>query len=409
MSPRFFYRGLMMETPVGQEVSVDDFELAERVSYFLWADRPDDELIRVAAAGGLSEPDGLNRQIDRMLESPKARRLAEHLGVEWFSLDEIDHVSDNPPYRDALKSQPIDFLNYLFTGDRPIMELIDSETAFVNAHTAKFYPGDRAQLARYQKLKGIEVERLPNQRLTLAKSTHRGGILTMPGVLAMNRGPILRGTWMLERILGEHLPEPPANVGQVKANAPGEELSFRERFELHRADATCAICHDKIDPLGFSLGFYNDAGAHLVHEKPKPNKKNKVPASVDEIDPSGRLPSGETFRDFQELKEILVTRKRKLIVRNVVERFLSYAVCRKLEYYDRPEIDRMTNKLVTSEGTFRDLVYEICNSLPVRRTVVREVGERNADQISADLRKSEREVELTSEPNLDQSDQEIGR
>ena len=370
MSPRFFYRGLMMDVPRDLIAPVDSFEFAERLSYFLWADMPDEELIQIASKGKLEDDSVLEQQIDRMLASPKSRRLAEHLGVEWFSLDEIDNVSNNPPVADALKSQPIDYLHRLFTQSRPIMELIDSDVAFVNTHTAKYYPGDRQKLTPYKKLKGIEVERVPNQMIHLTESAYRGGFLTIPGVLAMNRGAVLRGTWLLERVLGEHLPEPPANVGQVPTNRRGENLSFRERFEMHRDNPTCAVCHDKIDPLGFSLQFYDDSGAHLVLEKP--SKKRKISAEdVAKIDASGKLPSWRTFQNFQELKQILAGDEKEAIIRNVIERFLAYALCRKLKYYDRPTIDQIYAKLLRPGATYRDLILEICNSLPMRKTVVR--------------------------------------
>lgn len=372
MSPQFFYRGLMMQVAHDELVDVDSFELAERLSYFLWADMPDDELIQVAASGKLEDPDVYKQQIDRMLASPKARSLAEHLGVEWFSLDQIDDVSNNPPVADALKSQPIDYLNYLFTQDRPILELIDSRTAFINSHTAKFYPGDRKQLAAVTKPKGVEIARLPNQMITLDECEYRGGFLTIPGVLAMNRGPVLRGTWMLERVLGESLPDPPANVGQVPANRRGEQLSFRQRFEMHRSNPTCAVCHDKIDPLGFSLQHYDASGAHqLIEPANRKKQKGKLAVDVPTIDASGRLPSGETFGDFQELKQILVTQQRGAIVQNVVRRVLGYALCRKLEYHDRHAVEEIAANLGQTDGTFRDLIHQVCNSLPMRQTVVR--------------------------------------
>ena len=272
MSLPFIYRGLLAtvddlkvsdqdDSPVSYG-RVDDHELAERLSYFLWGDMPDERLMQLADEGTLRIPETYASEIARMLADPKSRNLAENFGVEWFSLDEISTVSKNPPVSHALRQQPIDFLNYLFIEGRPLLELIDSKVTFVNPHTAKFYPGDRKRMAAYKKQRGIEVEAVPNQRLELVGTSERGGLLTMPGILAMNRGPVIRGTWMLEKVLGEHLPDPPANVGQVKPNQPGENLTFRERFELHRSDATCAICHNKIDPLGFAMQAYDSTGAY---------------------------------------------------------------------------------------------------------------------------------------------------
>ena len=243
VSPTFLYRGLLMPKTAGQQW-VDDFELAERLSYFIWGDMPDDELIRTATVRQLQDPQILSRQIERMLNSRKSDNLATDFAVQWLLLDEIDQVSDNPPVRNALKSQPIDFFRYLIAEDRPILELVDSKIAFANPLTRKHYLADVEQLKKYRKPKGIEIEIVPNQKLTLNKTVGRGGLLTMPGVLAMNRGPILRGVWMLERILGEHLPDPPADVGQIKGNVPGENLSFRDRFAEHRSNESCALCHE---------------------------------------------------------------------------------------------------------------------------------------------------------------------
>ena len=392
MSLPFIYRGLLAtvddlkvsdqdDSPVSYG-RVDDHELAERLSYFLWGDMPDERLMQLADEGTLRIPETYASEIARMLADPKSRNLAENFGVEWFSLDEISTVSKNPPVSHALRQQPIDFLNYLFIEGRPLLELIDSKVTFINPHTAKFYPGDRKRMAAYKKQRGIEVEAVPNQRLELVGTSERGGLLTMPGILAMNRGPVIRGTWMLEKVLGEHLPDPPANVGQVKPNQPGENLTFRERFELHRSDATCAICHNKIDPLGFAMqaydstGAYNPTGLPITKGKIRKQKKNKVKedvrAFVDPplLDTSGRLPGGQSFEDFRELKQILLTSQRRRIIENIVKRTLSYALARELNVHDMPTVDEISSELdrhgnlELREGSYHDLIHLVVNSLP---------------------------------------------
>jgi len=392
MSLPFIYRGLLAtvddlkvsdqdDSPVSYG-RVDDHELAERLSYFLWGDMPDERLMQLADEGTLRTPETYASEIARMLADPKSRNLAENFGVEWFSLDEISTVSKNPPVSHALRQQPIDFLNYLFIEGRPLLELIDSKVTFVNPHTAKFYPGDRKRMVAYKKQRGIEVEAVPNQRLELVGSLERGGLLTMPGILAMNRGPVIRGTWMLEKVLGEHLPDPPANVGQVKPNQPGENLTFRERFELHRSDATCAICHNKIDPLGFAMqaydatGAYNPTGLPITKGKNRKQKKNKAKedecAFVDPplLDTSGRLPGGQSFEDFRELKQILLTSQRRRIIENIVKRTLSYALARELNVHDMPTVDEISSELdrhgnlELREGSYHDLIHLVVNSLP---------------------------------------------
>ena len=366
MSPAFLYRGLLMGGEPGKQQPVDAFELAERLSYFLWEDRPDDELAGLAADGSLSESDVIAAQVERMLASPKARSLAESFGVQWLSLASLSEQLNKDPIRQhALTTQPADFLNYLFTEDRPVMEIIDSKITFVNEGTSGFYGNDRLKMKKYVKDRGIERQTTPNQRLELEHAQGRGGILTMPGVLTMNRGPIQRGTWMLRRILGVHLGEPPADVPPIKPSPRGINLSFRERFESHRSDASCARCHEQIDPLGFALEAYDANGKFTA----SPNgQKGKQPGKA--IDTSGKLPSGETFENFSELKAILLTSQRETIVRNIVGRTLAYALCRKLVRSDQPTVDTITKNLCENDGTWKSLFLQVANSLPFRETII---------------------------------------
>lgn len=366
MSPAFLYRGLLVTGPRGQQHAVDDFELAERLSYFFWADMPDEELRQLAADGRLQEESTIRQQVQRLLHSDKARSLTDDFATQWLTLQEIEHVSDNVPKMVALKSQPEDFMNYLFTENRPLTELIDSDTAFISPHTAKMYGADARQMPRYRKQKGIEVEIVANHRIRLEATDERGGLLTMPGILAMNRGPIIRGTWILERILGDELPEPPANVGQVPPSPQGQELPFRERFEQHRANPSCAVCHDRIDPLGFALARFDQNGGF---------RRNGRDPQGNPIDTSGRLPTGETFTSMAELKTLLLTARRESVVRNIVERTMSYALCRHLTIYDRPVVEAITHRMLTTNGTWQDLFTEICCSLPFRETILSELAD----------------------------------
>lgn len=185
----------------------------------------------------------------------------------------------------------------------------------------------------------------------------------MPGVLAMNRGPVVRGTWMLEKILGVHLPDPPANIGQVPPNQKGEDLTFRERFELHRSQPSCASCHQFIDPLGFALDRYTRDGSYLSNDDAKRMG----------IDTRGELPDGQSFSDFAELRELLLSVKSEQVARNLVERLLSYALCRELEWFDEVTVDTIVEKLIKigengssfrEEVTFHDLIILVADSLP---------------------------------------------
>ena len=353
MSPAFMHRGLLAEGNPGKAEAIDPYELAERLSYFLWADMPDEKLLDLAETGKLKNPEVLQEEVERLLNSKKSRSLSEVFATQWLALDQIAENNKNPPKAHALKTQPLDFMDYLFREDRPLTELIDSQVAFMNPHTAGYYPGDNRQVPRYRKQKGIEVEAVANQKIVLKQVKERGGLLTIPGVLQMNPTPITRGTWMLERILGVHLGEPPPNVGQIPPSPRGKKLTFRQRFEMHRSKAACAVCHNKIDPLGFALQAYDSAGTF----------KKQTPPSYTQ----GKLPTGETFENFDELKKILVTSRKRDLIRNIVERTMTYALCRKMEINDQPTLDKITDKLAEQNGTYRMLVTEVVNSLPFQQ------------------------------------------
>lgn len=358
MAPQFLYRGFLSDHSRPGPQRVDAWELAERLSYFLWADMPDAELFEVAATGELADFNELRRQINRMVDSPSSITLATDFAHQWLTLGEVEKNNVEIPQAEALRSQPRDFMHDLFVSDRPLTELIDSRTAFVNPFTRGYYGDDARQMTKYRKAAGIEVEIVPNQKIVLEQTAERGGILTMPGILAMNQGPIIRGVWILERILGEELPEPPPNVGQVPPPAAGETLTFRERFEQHRSNSTCAVCHDRIDPIGFSLQRYE--GARYAAEST--------------ADTSGRLPSGETFADFQELKRILVTSQRRRVIRNIVNQTLSYAISRRPAAGDQAAIEQITDQLTNNAGTYRELLFQVASSMPFQQTDIPEVA-----------------------------------
>jgi len=357
MSPKFLYRGFLMQAQEDGPQSVDAYELAERLSYFIWADMPDGLLMK-AAAGGLQTKARIHEQVTRMLASPKARMLTEVFGKEWLTLGEIEKVAGrNPVYKKGITDQPLEFMHYLFSENRPLLELIDSRVTYANPQMRRFYEKeDHAKIKNVARASGVEKAYAPLQRITLADSKVRGGILTMPGILMMNKGPVTRGHWMLERIMGVHLPDPPDDIKPVPNNKKGQQLSFRERFAVHRDNASCAVCHDRIDPLGFALDAYRSNGDLIAN-------------SQDPIDTSGQLPSGESFKDFAGLKKILLTSQRRVIIRNTVERMLSYGLARKLTVYDQSTIERITNEMEQTNGGYGDLIRIISVSMPFTMTI----------------------------------------
>ena len=373
MAPEFLCRGLLATNGTGASGPVDEFELAERLSYFLWADMPDDELIAAAVAGTLSQPKMLEAQVRRMLQSPKARALSEVFGVQWLQLDELDTINREVPYAAALKGQPIEFLHDLITRNRPLRELLDSRTEFVNAYLAYYYVTDLDKLPKTTRRTGVELEILPLTRIELRETKERGGLLTMPGILAMNKGPIQRGKWMLERILGEHLGEPPPNVPPIKPTKGGAK-TFREQFAAHRANKACASCHDRIDPVGFAFEAYNDAGGFRLASnvasqkvgKAIPKKMDVKPVDDPDVDASGTLPSGERFKDFYEFKSLLTTKLWPRVVENLVRQTLAYALCRELEATDEQVVAELTVRLSKPGATWGDLIDGVVMSLPFR-------------------------------------------
>lgn len=372
MSPRFIYRGLMMEKKSGRQ-KVDQFEYAERLSYFIWGSMPDSELLKLAEQGKLADAKILKSEIDRMIADRRGRNLSEDLADQWLALSEIENIGGRYPFIKSMRTQPLEFFNYLLTENRPLMELIDSKVTFANPLMSGYYK-DSGQIKKYSKQKGIEVEFVPHNKINLIKTENRGGIITMPGILAMNASkgrtsPVLRGTWVLERILGDHLPEPPMDVGQVAPNRKGENLSFRQRFEAHRSNKTCAVCHDKIDPLGFALEAYDSLGKDRLLGETSKKKKGKSPQPEEPIDTTGEL-YGDSFKDFNGLKTLLTTKHKEAIVRNIVRRFMSYGLCRKLEYFDRPEVERIVKKMIQTNGTYKELIFEIATSMPFQETII---------------------------------------
>jgi hypothetical protein len=368
ISPEFLYRGFLAKPDENKNRQlVDPFELAERLSYFLWEDMPDEELFELARNGNLEEKGEVGRQIERMLTDSRARNLSESFGVQLLGLSSIDdQIKNNPIHLHALRTQPRDFLHYLFTEGRPVMELLDSNVTFVNQSTSGFYGNDRKRLAPFHKPRGIERQRTMNQRLEIKDAEGRGGILTMPSILSMNHGPILRGTWVLRTILGVRLGEPPADVPPIKPPPRGKKMTFRERFEAHRENVTCARCHEKIDPIGFALDGYDKNGRYLLASYHK--RGNQPP-----IDTSGKLPSGEEFQDFAGLKHILMTKKREQVIRNLTSQLLSYALCRKLGRGDQPVVEKISRKATLEDSTWKELLIDVANSAPFRETVFRKL------------------------------------
>ena len=294
-----------------------------------------------------------------MLNDERSKVSTEILARQWFALDEIKKSKEKWPSVHAKFYQPIHFVDYLIRENRPLMELVDSKVTFANNHLNGFYNRkDTAKAPRQSKPKGTEVLVLPHYKMSIENTPERGGILTMPGILSMYSGkartsPILRGLWVLERIMGDELGEPPMDVPPIPKPKKGEKLSFRQIFERHQASKSCSICHSKIDPLGFGLENFDSSGKYLA-----------------KADSAGQTPGGDKFEDFQGLKKLLIKKYDKQIIHTITEKLFVYGMARGLEAHDRPVIEQITKKMIENNGTYRDLIKEIVLSLPFTQTNV---------------------------------------
>jgi len=370
-SPRFFFRfeESAPAAPGRTGADVDEYALASRLSYFLWSSMPDDELLRLAARGELRQD--LTAQVQRMLADPKADALVENFTGQWLRSRDIvrvpldrtlifarenvvldrgapTDVSDNS--RQALKHEAEAYFGYVARENRSVLELIDSNYAFLNATLAGYYgmPADTAP--------GPEL-----RKVVLAPTDPRGGgVLTMGSVLAVTSNPtrtspVKRGKWILENILGAPPAPPPPNVpaleetlGKIADHVPTQ----REVLARHRADPLCASCHDKMDPLGLALENFNALGLYRTAELGQP------------VDATGQLFTGESFRNIRELKHLLATTHQDEFYRTLTEKLLTYALGRGLEYYDVPTVDQIVARLDQTDGKFEELLLGIVASAP---------------------------------------------
>jgi hypothetical protein len=329
--------------------------MASRLSYFLWSSMPDEELLRAATEGKLSEVEGLREQVQRMLKDRKSRESAESFVEQWLGTRELGrNVKPDPKLNRysnelewALKQEPVLFFQYVLAEDRPLTDLLDSSYTFVDTKLARHY--------------GIQVPNLKQQLLKadLPADSHRGGILGMAGVLAVSSlphrtSPVLRGKWVREVLLGSPAPPPPPNVPPLEEKQTvTSPQSIRELLEQHRENATCAACHNLIDPIGYGLENYDLLGRWRSEETGQP------------IDAKGELPDGTKFDGPQELKQVLLGRKDEF-VRHLTTKLLGFALGRGLTVEDHCTVDWIVKKVKEGDYHSHVLVAEIVCSVPFR-------------------------------------------
>jgi hypothetical protein len=336
VSPAFLYR---IERPViGSQGPVSDWELASRLSYFLWSSQPDSQLRQAAASGQLHEPGVLEAQARRMLSDAKIRRLAVQFACQWLQLNDFEQLDEKserhfPTFaglRGAMAEESIQFFTDLFQQNRSILEILDADYTFLNESLAEHY--------------GIpDVTGTDWRRVDRVKKHARGGVLAQAAVLAKQSGasrtsPILRGNWISEVLLGERLPNPPKGVPPLPDDeAASQELTVRQLVEKHVSDPKCAICHQRIDPYGFSLEAFDAIGRHRTAD-----------LAGRPIDTRVTLMDGTKFEGLDGLRDYLLTARKEAFVRQFCRKLLGYALAREVQLSDEPLLTEMQKELAAN-------------------------------------------------------------
>jgi hypothetical protein len=360
ISPEFLF---LRELPG----KLDDFALANRLSYFLWSTMPDEELFTLAERQKLSQPDVLRQQVERMLAHPKAAAFTENFVGQWLGLREIDATEPShllyPEFDHFLKVSMIRetelFFDEILKNDLSLTNFVDSDFAILNGRLAKHY-----------NIAGPEGWEF--HKLQLPPESHRGGVLTMASVLKVTANgtttsPVLRGAWVLDRILGTPPPPPPDNVGVIDPDIRGA-TTIREQLAKHRAVESCGVCHRKIDPPGFALESFDCIGGWrdnyrvtgsgetvIIDGRRMSYHKGKM------VDPSDVMPDGEPFDNVDQFKQLLLRDKPQL-ARALTAKLITYATGRAPQPSDRDAVEGIVAKIAAKIYGLRSLVHEIVQS-----------------------------------------------
>ncbi len=352
IAPEFLFH--LEQPPIGKEPKpINDWELANRLSYFLWSSMPDEQLRpEAAAAGRLHDPKVLAAETARMLQSPKVRSLAIEFGTQWIHVRGFDELSEKnermfPTFDARLRAdiyeESILFFQDLFQSDRPLDRILNADYAFLNDALAKHYGIPNVVGPQWRRVDGVQ-------------KYGRGGVLALASILAnesaaSRTSPTLRGTWVSETLLGEKLPRPPPNVPKIRDEESGKDgLSVRQIVERHANMAQCAVCHVRIDPMGFSLEHYDAIGRFRA----------KNPSGAP-IDCHAKLKDGTQFDGLPGLRNYLLTKKHDVVVRLFCRRLLGYALGRETTPSDAPTIDAMIEGMNKNGGRLSAAVLAIVN------------------------------------------------
>ena len=380
VSPQFLFITPGKQPEPGKAVvPLDDYQLASRLSYFLWATMPDAELLALADSGKLHELPVLRAQVKRMLGDGRSRALFDGFGVQWLGIgglesktfDLVKFPQMTPAMRTAMNEEVRLVFESVVRENRSAVSLVDCDYTYLNGTLAALY-------GLQDRVAGPEM-----RRVTLTDA-NRGGILGMSGILAMTSFPdrtsaVKRGVWVLEQVLGEHVPPAPPNVPALDKQDKKKvaNLTLRQRTELHRTNAVCANCHKILDPIGFGLENFDAIGRWRDKDD-----------SGGPIDAAGELPGGKRFTSPKELKAIIAGRKEEL-ARNLTEKLLSYALCRQLEGYDEIVVDGMMEAIARDDYRMQTLITEVVTSYPFLNRRVEKLPQKPAKKAEVAAKKAD--------------------
>lgn len=353
VSPQFLFR-IERDPPdaePGRAYRISDLELASRLSFFLWSSVPDDALRSAAMRGELRSPEGLERQVTRMLADPRSQSLVNNFAAQWLHLRNLDAIRPNmrlfPDFdenlRQAFRKETELLLESVIREDRSVLDLLRADYTFVNERLAKHYGIPNVYGTRFR-------------RIALDDDSVRGGLLRHGSVLtvtsyATRTSPVIRGKWILENVLGMPPPPPPADVPELSEKTISGELSIRERLAEHRANPACASCHNPMDPLGFALENYDAVGRWRTLDGDML------------IDPSGELMDGTRVAGVADLERALLDRP-ELFAATLTEKLLTFAVGRGVEHYDAPAVRSVVKAASERDYRFSSIILGIVASSP---------------------------------------------
>jgi hypothetical protein len=360
-SPHFLYRAETADATGGTR-TLNDLELASRLSFFLWSSLPDDELLNAR----LSNPGVLAAQVARMLADSRAKSLADDFAFQWLRIAKLDEITPDRtqfPHaaglldpRGILKEELRLFLDSVLRSDRSVYDLLTADYTFLNERLAMHY--------------GIETVKGAHFRRVTLDNPARHGLLGKGAVLMMtaypNRtSPVLRGAWILDRLLGTPPADPPLDVPSLPENRRGQPAkSLRARLEQHRANPTCFACHGVMDPLGLALENFNAVGQYRAND----------PDTLALIDTGGQLPDGTPVKGPDDLRRQLVSRPDHQFAQALTENLMTYALGRGLDYRDMPTVRRIVRQAAADNYRFKSIVMGVVTSDAFRKREASQSG-----------------------------------